>query len=75
MDQLIHSERLAAVGQLASGVAHELNNPLQAIVGFTELLMPPTTGRRRDDLEHARAAATVPPRSFGTCSRSSVAPQ
>ena len=37
-EQLIHSERLSAVGQLVAGVAHELNNPLQAVMGLTELL-------------------------------------
>ena len=36
--QVIRQERLTAIGQLVSGVAHEINNPLQAILGFSELL-------------------------------------
>ena len=57
-EQLIHSERLAAVGQLVSGVAHELNNPLQAVIGFTELLMEGERRKEsRDDLERVRNEA------------------
>lgn len=36
--QLLHAEKLSSLGQTIAGVAHELNNPLQAVVGYSELL-------------------------------------
>jgi two-component system NtrC family sensor kinase len=38
-EQLWHSDRLATVGELAAGVAHELNEPLGSILGFAQLTM------------------------------------
>ena len=57
-DQLVHSERLSAIGELVAGVAHEINNPLQTIVGSVELMIEdrPHASVRRD-LEVVRREA------------------
>jgi signal transduction histidine kinase len=37
-EQMYHTEKLASLGTMAAGVAHEINNPLAIILGFTEML-------------------------------------
>jgi len=50
--ELVRSERMAAVGQLAAGLSHEIDNPIGVILGFAELLLEdiPEGDPRREDL-------------------------
>jgi len=58
-DQLRHADRLATIGKLAAGVAHELNEPLTGILGFAELLkdLPDMPAQASSDLARIESAA------------------
>jgi PAS domain S-box-containing protein len=64
-EQLVMTDRLASIGELSSGIAHELNNPLTSVIGFSQLLMEGDVPENiREDLgtvysEAQRAAAIV----------------
>lgn len=47
---LVRSQKLASIGQVAAGVAHELNNPLSVILGYTKILRAEPTGANADEL-------------------------
>lgn len=51
--KLAHAEKMATIGRLVSGVAHEINNPLAAILGFTDLLLedPAVPASAREELQ------------------------
>jgi len=58
-EQLLHAQKMEAIGQLAGGVAHDFNNILLAILGYTGMVMKDMSpyDPRRSDLEQAHRAA------------------
>jgi PAS domain S-box-containing protein len=57
-EQLVRGERLSALGEFVSGVAHEINNPLQSVIGSLDLALDQTLDPAlRGDVERARSEA------------------
>ncbi len=50
-EQLLHAEKLSSMGKLVAGIAHELNNPLMGIMGFSQILMDTPGDKKLDDIK------------------------
>ncbi|OGP12603.1 MAG: hypothetical protein A2052_02865 [Deltaproteobacteria bacterium GWA2_54_12] len=50
-EQLLHAEKLSSLGKLVAGIAHELNNPLMGIMGFSQILMDTPGEKKLDDIK------------------------
>jgi signal transduction histidine kinase len=52
-ERMLQASKLASIGQLAAGVAHEINNPLSLILGYTKMLRKqcPDEGQTKEDLD------------------------
>ena len=61
-EEMVHSSKLAAVGELASGVAHEINNPLASVAGYAEEmldLVKEKGGLKSTDIDEFQEALTT----------------
>ena len=64
-EQIAQADKLASIGQLSAGIAHEINNPLGIILGFTQLLIrnEKNTSEKYKDLKtiekHVRSCKTI----------------
>ena len=58
--QIRQADKLASIGQLAAGVAHEINNPLSIVLGYSKLLIKNTVGgQAKEDLEAIHSNARL----------------
>ena len=68
-EQLQHSEKMASIGLLAAGVAHEVNTPLTGISSYTQMLREQVGRRTRAgrSWRRSRSRPSARPRSSTTC--------